>query len=149
MPIEVRLADARDRQALKEFYAREGMDFQNLSSRLTPSASGMARETMFVVAVTEGMVVAALRLDIGQDPSLGKVGFVQHFEIEDELESTNLGLQMLNKCVEIAEERNLSCLDALVSERREEVIEIFRSTQFNEHHKEVLLRREFKTRIFE
>ena len=87
MSVEVRIADALDRQALKEFYSREGLDFQALSSRLTPSASGMAKETMFIVGVTSKMVVAALRLDIGQDPSLGKVGFVQHFEIEDELES--------------------------------------------------------------
>ncbi len=99
MSVEVRIADALDRQALKEFYSREGMDFRTLASRLTPSASGMAKETMFIVGVTSGIVVAALRLDIGQDPSLGKVGFVQHFEIEDELEKTDLGLKMLEKAV--------------------------------------------------
>jgi hypothetical protein len=148
MSIEVRIADALDRQALKEFYSREGLDFQALSSRLTPSASGMAKETMFIVGVTSGMVVAALRLDIGQDPSLGKVGFVQHFEIEDELEKTDLGLRMLQKATEIAEERNLRCLDALISEERSDVIKLFTDSQFNEDHKEVLLRRDFKTRVF-
>ena len=41
---------------------------------------------MYVVAVTQELVVAALKLDIGKDPKLGKVGFIQHFEIEDELD---------------------------------------------------------------
>ncbi|MCK5237915.1 MAG: hypothetical protein KAR33_00115 [Candidatus Thorarchaeota archaeon] len=148
MSVEVRIADALDRQALKEFYSREGMDFQKLASRLTPSASGMAKETMFIVGVTSEIVVAALRLDIGQDPSLGKVGFVQHFEIEDELEKTDLGLKMLEKAIEIAEEKNLRCLDALISEEKADAIKLFKNSMFDEHHREVLLRRDFKTRIF-
>jgi len=148
MSIEVRIADARDRKALKEFYSREGMDFQTLATRLSPSASGMAKETMVVIGVSSNVVVAALRLDISQDPSLGKIGFVQHFEIEDELEKTDLGLKMLSKVVEIAEERNLSCLDALISQDRKDVIKLFQDSTFDEHHKEVLLRRMFKTRLF-
>ena len=148
MAVEVRIADALDRQALKEFYSREGMDFQKLASRLTPSASGMAKETMFIVGVTSEIVVAALRLDIGQDPSLGKIGFVQHFEIENELEKTDLGLKMLEKAIEIAEEKNLRCLDALISEHKTDAIKLFKDSMFDEHHKEVLLRRDFKTRIF-
>lgn len=146
--VEVRLATARDRQALKEFYSREGMDFGNLSSRLTPSASGMARETMFVIAVTSEMVVAALRLDIGQDPSLGKVGFIQHFEIEDALEPSDLGSRMIQKSVEIAEEKGLRCLDALVPESRKKVIKLYIDSDFDENHKEVLLRKDFRARIF-
>ncbi|MFW9848530.1 MAG: hypothetical protein ACFFF4_05285 [Candidatus Thorarchaeota archaeon] len=148
MPIEVRIANARDRQAMKEFYSREGLDFHALSSRLTPSASGMAKETMFIVGVSSEIVVAALRLDIGQDPSLGKVGFVQHFEIEDELEKSDLGLRMLRKAAEIAEERNLRCLDVLVSEKRADVIKLFLDSGYNEDHREVLLRRDFKRRVF-
>jgi hypothetical protein len=148
MSIEVRLANARDRQALKEFYQREGMDLQNLTSRVTPAASGMAAETMFIVAVSEDMIVAALRLDIGNDPALGKVGFIQHFEVEDSLESTDLGKQMLDKCTEIGKSRNLRCIEALVSEKRQEVINLYLESDFYEDHKEILLRKDFKTRIF-
>jgi hypothetical protein len=148
MDIEVRIADARDRQALKEFYSREGMNFQTLTSRVTPAASGMASETMFIVGVAETMVVAALRLDIGNDPSLGKVGFIQHFEIEDELESSDLGKRMIEKSLEVGNQRNLSCIEALVPESRTDVINLYCSSDFSEDHKEVLLRKYLKHRIF-
>ncbi len=148
MSIEVRVATAHDRQSLKEFYAREGLDFKNLTSRITPAAGGIASETMFIVAVTDSMVVAAMRLDIGQDPLLGKVGFVQHFEIEDALESTDLGKRMLEKASQIGEERSLRCLEALVPEDRKEVINLFKTSEFKEDHKEILLRKDFKSRIF-
>ncbi|MFW9919901.1 MAG: GNAT family N-acetyltransferase [Candidatus Thorarchaeota archaeon] len=148
MSIEVRIANARDRQALKEFYSREGMDFQNLTSRITPSAGGIATETMFIIALANEMVVAAMRLDIGQDPSLGKVGFIQHFEIEDELEESDLGKQMLDRALEIGRNRNLRCLEALVHEKRKEVIKLYVDSDFREEHKEILMRKDLKTRIF-
>jgi hypothetical protein len=148
MDIEVRIADARDRQALKQFYSREGMNFQTLTSRVTPAASGMASETMFIVGVAETMVVAALRLDIGNDASLGKVGFIQHFEIEDELEASDLGKRMIEKTLEVGNARNLSCMEALVPESRKDVIDLYCSSNFKEDHKEVLLRKYLKSRIF-
>ncbi len=148
MPIEVRLATARDRQLMKEFYSREGLDFHNLSIRRTSSSSGMARETMFIVAVTSELVVAALRLDIGLDPSLGKTGFVQHFEIEDALESSDLGFRMIQKAIEIAEEKSLRCLDALVPESRKDVVKLYLDSDFNENDKEILLRKDFRGKIF-
>ena len=148
MSIEVRIANARDRKALKEFYSREGMDFQNLTTRVTPAASGMASETMFIVALTGDMVVAALRLDIGQDRSLGKVGFIQHFEIEDALEESDLGNRMIEKAIEIGQNKNLRCLEALIHEERKEVIELYLKSEFHEDHKEILLRKDFKPRFF-
>ncbi len=148
MDVEVRIADARERQALKEFYSREGLNFQTLTSRVTPAASGMASETMFIVGVVETLVVAALRLDIGYDPSLGKVGFIQHFEIEDELESTDLGRRMIERALKVGNERNLSCMEALVPENRRDVVDLYCSSDFEEDHKEVLLRKYLKTRIF-
>lgn len=148
MSIEVRIANARDRKALKEFYSREGMDFQNLTTRVTPAASGMASETMFIIALTNDLVVAALRLDIGQDPSLGKVGFIQHFEIEDALETSDLGKRMIEKALEIGQSKNLRCLEALVNERRKDVIDLYLESEFQEDHKEILLRKDFKPRFF-
>lgn len=148
MSIEVRIADARDRQGLKEFYSREGMDFQNLTSRVTPAASGMASETMFIVAATSNIIVAAMRLDIGHDPSLGKVGFIQHFEIEDDLEKSDLGRRMLQKAHEISMTKNLRCLEALVHEKKKEAIKVYLDSEFKEDHKEILLRKDFKRRVF-
>ncbi|MDF1541418.1 MAG: hypothetical protein P1Q69_21140 [Candidatus Thorarchaeota archaeon] len=148
MSIEVRLATARDRQLMKEFYSREGLDFQSLASRLTQSPGGMAKETMFIIAVTSDTVVAALRLDIGLDVSVGKVGLVQHFEIEDYLESSDLGTRMIQKAVELSEEKGLRYLDALVPESRKDVIKLYHDSDFGENHKEVLLRKDFRPRIF-
>ena len=103
---------------------------------------------MFIVAVTQDMVVAALKLDVGRDPRLGKIGFIQHFEIEDELENTDLGSKMLHKIVEIAEEKGLRALDTLVAESRQDVIGLYAEAGFKEDRKEVYLRRNFKERIF-
>ncbi len=148
MTIEVRLATARDRQALAEFYSREGLRFNELASRASLMPIGVSKETMFVIAAANGAVVAALKLDIGQDASIGKIGFIQHFEIEDELESTDLGLTMLRKTAEIAEEKDLKNLDAMVTENRIDVIKLYTDSLFKEHHKEVYLRRSFRSRIF-
>jgi len=149
MDIEVRLATAQERTALEQFYAREGMDFQEFSSQAACTPVGAKKETMFIVAVTKGVVVAALKLDIGIDPKLGKIGFIQHFEIEDELEDTDLGFQMLNKIVEIADEKNLRALDTLVSESRQDVINLYTQSGFMEERKEVYLRRNFRLRVFD
>lgn len=149
MDIEVRLATAAERTALEEFYAREGKNFQEFSAQAACTPVGAKQETMYVVAVTQGMVVAALKLDIGKDPRLGKVGFIQHFEIEDELEDTDLGLQMLNKIIKIADDKNLRALDTLVSESRQDVIDLYTKSGFKEDRKEVYLRRNFRLRVFD
>jgi len=148
MDIEVRLATAQERTALEQFYAREGQNFQEFSTLAACTPMGATKETMFVVAITQGLVVAALKLDIGKDPKLGKVGFIQHFEIEDELEQTDLGLQMLNKIIEIADEKGLRALDTLVTESRKDVIGLFTGSGFKENRKEVYLRKNFRARIF-
>ncbi len=148
MDIDVRLATAQERTALEEFYAREGQNFQDFSTQAACTPVGAKLETMYVVAVTEGMVVAALKLDIGKDPKLGKIGFIEHFEIEDELEHTDLGLIMLNKIIEIAEDKGLRALDTLVTESRQDVISLHNEAGFKENRKEVYLRRDFKARIF-
>jgi len=148
MDIEVRLATAQERTALEEFYAREGKNFQEFSTQTSCTPFGAKQETMFIVAVTKGLVVAALKLDIGRDPKLGKVGFIQHFEIEDELEETDLGSKMLDKIVQIAEEKGLRALDTLVTESRQDVIGLYTESGFKENRKEVYLRRDFKERIF-
>jgi len=148
MDIEVRLATAQERTALEEFYAREGQNFQDFSTRATCTPVGAKLETMYVVAVTKGMVVAALKLDIAKDPKLGKIGFIEHFEIEDELEHTDLGLKMLNKIIEIAEDKGLRALDTLVTESRQDVIGLHFEAGFKENRKEVYLRRDFRARIF-
>ena len=90
MSIEVRLANARDRQAPAQFYSREGIRFDELASRTSLMPIGVSKETMFIIAAVNDTVCAALKLDIGQDVSVGKIGFIQHFEIEDELESVIL-----------------------------------------------------------
>lgn len=148
MDIEVRLATAQERTALEEFYAREGYNFQEFASQAACTPVGAKQETMFVVAVTQGLVVAALKLDIGKDPKFGKVGFIQHFEIEDELEHTDLGSRMIDKIVEIAEEKGLRALDTLVTESRHDVIGLYTESGFKENRKEVYLRRDFRARIF-
>lgn len=149
MDIEVRLATAQERTALEEFYAREGKNFQEFSLQAACTPVGAKKETMFVVAVTEGLVVAALKLDIGKDPKLGNIGFIQHFEIEDELEDTDLGFQMLNKIIEIADDKNLRALDTLVSESRQDVIDLYTKSGFKENRREVYLRRDFRLRVFD
>lgn len=148
MSIEVRLANARDRKALAQFYSREGIRFDELASRTSLMPIGVSKETMFIIATSDDTVCAALKLDIGQDVSVGKIGFIQHFEIEDELESTDLGLRMLQKTEEIAEEKGLRTLDAMVTEKRQDVIKLYTDSKFEEHHKEVYLRRNFRSRIF-
>jgi ribosomal protein S18 acetylase RimI-like enzyme len=148
MVIDVRLATAQDRSALDQFYAREGQSFQKLAAQTACTPVGGILETMFVVASTNDMVVAALKLDIGKDPKLGKIGVIQHFEIEDELEDTDLGMKMLGKAVEIAEEKGLRALDTLVSESRGEVINLYTQSGFSEERKEIYLRKDFKARIF-
>ncbi|TFG29076.1 GNAT family N-acetyltransferase [Candidatus Thorarchaeota archaeon] len=148
MDIEVRLATAQERTALEEFYAREGYNFQEFSTQAACSPVGAKQETMYIVAVTQDVVVAALKLDIGRDPKLGKVGFIQHFEIEDELEHTDLGIKMLNKIIELADEKGLRALDTLVAESRQDVINLYTDSGFNEKRKEVYLRRDFRQRIF-
>lgn len=145
MNIDVRLATAHDRVLLDQFYSREGIDFSSLNSHIFRCTS---QETMFIVASTEDMIVAAMKLDISIDSSKGKVGYIQLFEIEDELEETDLGKRMLTKAVEIAEEKRLRALDAIVSEERIDVIELYLESLFEEKHKEIHLRRNFRERVF-
>jgi hypothetical protein len=148
MEIQVRLATAQDRTALDEFYKREGLDFHGLTTRSAFTPIGSTKESMYVVAAAQDMIVAALRLDVAQDPRLGDVGYIQHFEIEDELEGTDLGLRMLEKTMEIADEKRLRALDAIVREDRADVIRLYFDSEFNELHKEVYLRKNFRERVF-
>jgi ribosomal protein S18 acetylase RimI-like enzyme len=103
---------------------------------------------MFVVATANDSVVAALKLDVGNDPKLGRVGVIQHFEIEDELENTDLGTKMLNKAIEIAEEKGLRSLDTLISESRGDVINLYTQSGFKEERKEIYLRKNFRAHVF-
>jgi hypothetical protein len=146
MDIEVRIATAQDRAALEQFYSREGLDFQSLSTR--NALVKTSRETMYVIAAARDMVVAALKLDVADDPKLGDVGYIQHFEIEDELESTDLGLKMLSQVAEIAENKGLRALNAIIRESRTDVIKIFTDSDFKELRKEVYLRRSFRSQVF-
>jgi len=148
MEIDVRLATAHDRTALEEFYSREGIRFHDLSSRNTLLAQGATKETMYVVAVAGDLIVASLKLDVRKDPSLGLVGHIQHFEIEDALEDTILGTRMLQKIEKIAEEKGFRALDTIVSEKRADIIRIYVSSGFEENHKEVHLRKDFRPRLF-
>jgi len=109
---------------------------------------GVSKETMFIVAISSDTVCAALKLDIGADAKLGKVGYLTFFEVENELESTDLGLRMLQKTAEIAEEKGLRTLDAMVTEKRQDVIKLYSDSRFEEQHKEVYLRRNFRERMF-
>ncbi len=144
MEIVVRFATAQDRRALEEFYSREGMDFRALSMR----ASGAISETMYVVAVSEDLVVAALKLDISRDRALGPIGMIRYFEIEDELEQTDIGQRMLEKAVHIAEERGLRALEAVVSEARHDLVRLFTEAHFEELRRDIVFRRKFRARMF-
>ncbi|NOR38705.1 MAG: hypothetical protein GQ580_03855 [Candidatus Thorarchaeota archaeon] len=148
MEINVRLATAHDRTALEEFYSREGIRFHDLSAQNVLLAQGATKETMYVVAVAGDLIVASLKLDVKKDPSIGLVGHIQHFEIEDELEETILGTRMLQKIAKIAEEKGLRALDTIVSEKRADMIKVFLSSGFEENHKEVHLRKDFRARLF-
>ncbi|MBE0525376.1 MAG: hypothetical protein IH631_00435, partial [Candidatus Thorarchaeota archaeon] len=130
MDIDVRLATAQERNALEEFYTRVGLNFHEFASQASCTPMVSKQETMFIVAVTKKLVVAALKLDIGTDSELGKIGFIQHFEIEHELEKTDLGLRMLNKLFEIADEKSLIALDTLVNELRQDVIGFYNELGF-------------------
>ncbi|RLI61633.1 MAG: hypothetical protein DRO93_03680 [Candidatus Thorarchaeota archaeon] len=148
MEIEVRLATAQDRRALDRFYNREGLDFQSLSGTGKLGASRDVKETMYVIAIAADDVVAALKLDIFDDPRIGLTGLIQHFEIEDELERTDLGLRMIQEVVVLAEERGLRALDTVVPEDRRDVISIFEELGFEEFCREVCLRRELRISPF-
>ena len=146
MEIDVRLATAPDRTLIEEFYVREGLNFQQLVAASTPV--GVSIETMYVVAATRGMVIAVLKLDIAKDPALGKVGFIKHFEIEDDFESTDIGSQMLEKASEIAEEKGLRALDAIFDISRTDLIELYSASEFKEERKKIVLRKDFGLRVF-
>ena len=148
MDIEVRIATAADRAALEQFYSREGLDFQSLSSRNSLVPARTSKETMYVIAASSDMVVASLKLDVANDPKIGEVGYIQHFEIEDALEHTDIGFQMLQKAIEIADDKNLRALDASVSEERADVIKLYADSEFDEVRKDVYLRRNFRPSPF-
>ncbi|MHA1949007.1 MAG: hypothetical protein ACXAAO_04605 [Candidatus Thorarchaeota archaeon] len=148
MDIDVRLATAPDRSLIEEFYVREGLNFQQLVAQTSSTPVGASIETMFVVAVTRDLVVAALKLDVAKDPALGKVGFIKHFEIEDALESTSLGNRMLEKTTEIAEKKGLRALDAVFDILRTDLMELYTASEFKEERKEVVLRKDFGLSIF-
>ncbi len=148
MNIEVRLATAQERSALEQFYAREGHNFQQLTAQAVCTPLGTTRETMYVVAVANDMVLAALKLDIGNDPKIGRVGFIQHFEIEDELEDTDLGQRMIAKIIQIAEDKNLSALDTLLDSSKEDMITLYSESGFGEERREIYLRKKFRMSVF-
>jgi hypothetical protein len=149
MDIDVRLATAQDRSLIEEFYVREGKNFQQLIQHSSTTPVGASSETMFVIAVTRGMVIAALKLDIARDPSMGRVGFIRYFEIEDELEGTDLGQKMLEKTSEIAENKGLRALDAVFDVSRADLFDLYTESGYREERKEVLLRRDFRPGVFE
>jgi ribosomal protein S18 acetylase RimI-like enzyme len=55
---------------------------------------------------------------------------------------------MLNKIIELADEKGLRALDTLVTESRQDVISLYTDSGFKEKRKEVYLRRDFRERIF-
>ncbi|MBE0526305.1 MAG: hypothetical protein IH631_05140 [Candidatus Thorarchaeota archaeon] len=55
---------------------------------------------------------------------------------------------MLNKIIEIADEKGLIALDTLVTESRQDVIDLYIESGFKENRKEVYLRKDFRARIF-
>ncbi|TFG09414.1 GNAT family N-acetyltransferase [Candidatus Thorarchaeota archaeon] len=140
----IRLATARDRRALEQFYNREGLDFQGLSLATTGSMS----ETMFIIATADDVVGAALKLDIREDSHLGRVGVIRNFEIDDPLESSEIGTALLQKAVSLARERALRALETAVDIDREDVIQLYKDAGFRDEGREVLLRKDFKARIF-
>jgi hypothetical protein len=149
MDIDVRLATAQDRSLIEEFYVREGKNFQQLILHSATTPVGASSETMFVVAITRGMVVAALKLDIAKDPALGRIGFIRYFEIEDVLESTDLGQKMLEKTNEIAEDKGLRALDAVFDVARADLFDLYTESGYREERKEVWLRKDFRPGVFE
>ena len=149
MDIKVRLAAAQDRSLIEEFYVREGKNFQQLIQHSSSTPVGPSSETMFVIALIRGMVVAALKLDIAREPSLGKVGFIRYFEIEDELENTDLGKKMLEKSNEIAEEKGLRALDAVFDIARADLFDLYTESGYKEERKEIYLRRDFRPGVFD
>ena len=149
MDIEVRLATAQDRSLIEEFYVREGKNFQRLILHSASTPVGASSETMFVIGVIKGMVVAALKLDIARDPSMGRVGFIRYFEIEDELEKTDLGKKMLEKTNEIAEDKGLRALDAIFDVSRADLFDLYAEAGYIEERKEVFLRKDFRPGVFE
>ncbi|MHA3963425.1 MAG: hypothetical protein AM325_007780 [Candidatus Thorarchaeota archaeon SMTZ1-45] len=149
MEIDVRLATAQDRSLIEEFYVREGKNFQQLIHHSAATPVGASSETMFVIAVIRGMVVAALKLDIARDPAVGRIGFIRHFEIEDELEKTDLGSKMLEKTNEIAVEKGLRALDAVFDVSRADLFDLYEESGFREERKEVYLRKDFRPGVFE
>jgi GNAT superfamily N-acetyltransferase len=149
MEIKVRLATAQDRVLIEEFYVREGKNFQQLIHHSGSTPVGASSETMFVIAVARGMVVAALKLDIAKDPALGRVGFIRHFEIEDELEGTDIGQKMLEKASMIAEGKGLRALDAVFDVSRADLFDLYTESGYREERKEVYLRKDFRPSAFE
>ena len=148
MSIEVRTATARDRKKLQQFYSREGLSFERIASRTATIPMGTSSETMFIIAVTDDMICAAMKLDIGDSPEIGKIGFIQHFEIEDEFETTGLGERMLLEAENIARERNLRALDTIISEGRPDIIKLYEHADFEAEHTEIYMRRQFRNRVF-
>ncbi|MGD9396971.1 MAG: hypothetical protein PVJ05_11125 [Candidatus Thorarchaeota archaeon] len=149
MDIDVRLAGAQDRSLIEEFYVREGKNFQQLILHSASTPVGASSETMFVIAVVRGMVAAALKLDIARDPALGRVGFIRYFEIEDELEGTDLGQKMLDKTSEIAEDKGLKALDAVFNVSRADLFDLYTESGFREERKEIYLRKDFRPSVFD
>ena len=149
MDIDVRLANAQDRSRIEEFYTREGKNFQQLIMYSSTTPVGASSETMFVVAIAQETVVAALKLDIARSPAIGRVGFIRHFEIEDELEQTDLGERMLEKTSEIAMDRGLRALEAVFDVSRADLFDLYSEAGFREERKEIWLRKDFRPSIFE
>ncbi|MBD3407169.1 MAG: GNAT family N-acetyltransferase [Candidatus Lokiarchaeota archaeon] len=148
MDIEVRLATARDRQALDRFYSREGLNFQALSIRSPHFSTGSSKETMFIIAVSDEAIIAALKLDVVVDESIGKIGYIQHFEVEDEYEKSDLGEKMMNHLFDIGKKKGLRALDVFVSEDRSEMRSLYNILNFLELGKTIHLRKHFKERPF-
>ena len=149
MDIDVRLASAQDRSRIEEFYTREGKNFQQLILYSSTTPVGASSETMFVIAVAQETVVAALKLDIARNPAIGRVGFIRHFEIEDELEQTDLGKKMLEKTSEIADDKGLRALDAVFDVSRADLFDLYSEAGFREERKEIWLRKDFRPSLFE
>lgn len=148
MDIDVRLATASDRSLIEEFYVRERKNFQKMVIQSSATPVGASIETMFVIAATKSMVVAALKLDVAKDPALGRVGFIKHFEIEDALEDSDIGLRMLEKTSEIADDKGLRALDAIFDVSRADLFDLFTESGYVEERKEICLRKDFGLRVF-
>ena len=148
MDIDVRLATAQDRTLIEEFYVREGLNFQQLVSHTASTPVGVSTETMYVIAASSLMVVAALKLDVAKHPALGKVGFIKHFEIEDALEGSDLGHRMLEKAAEIAEAKGLRALNAIFDVSRADLFDLYSDSGYIEERKEVHMIRDFGLRVF-